>query len=171
MPTTYQLADESVMGILSDTIAEYRHDLGEANVRVGVLMAVNENGHAVKHGGYPATATIKVVPQKDRITKNYDAEIVIDEKAWDAMNRKCRVALLHHELMHMELKRDKEGTIELDDNGRPKLKSRPGDFNAGDGFKEVCAIHGEYAAELQAYRFTLAKAEAAARGDSEAKAA
>lgn len=170
MPTTYQLADAPVLETLSNTIAEFRHDLGEAEVRIGVLTAVNENGNAVKHGGYPALATVKIVPQKDRITKGYDAEIVLDEKAWESMNMPCRRALLHHELMHLELKRDKEGTIELDDNGRPKLKSRPGDFNAGDGFKEVIATHGEYAAELQSYRLTLAKAEAAARND-ESKAA
>lgn len=159
--TTYQLADTPVHTLLSETIGTYRQDLSEAAVRVGVLMAVNENGDAVKHHGYPASATIKIVPQKDRITKGYDAEMVIDEKAWESMNKKCRVALLHHELMHLELKRDKEGTIELDDNGRPKLKSRPGDFNAGDGFKEVIAAHGESAVELLSYRLTLARAEAA----------
>lgn len=169
MPTTYQIADREVIEVLNNTIAEFRHDLGEADVRIGCLMAINDTGHAVKHGGYPALATVKVVPQKDRITKNYDAEIVIDEKAWESMNKKCRVALLHHELMHLELNRDdKTNQVRLDDNGRPKLKSRPGDLYASDGFKEVIAVHGEYAAELQSYRFALAKAEAA---KSEAKAA
>lgn len=168
MPTTYQIADADVMSVLENTIAEFRRELD--GVKIGVLMAVNDTGDAVKHGGYPALATVKIVPQKDRITKNYDAEIVIDEKAWDSMNKKCRVALLHHELMHLELNIDGEGTIKLDDNGRPKLKMRRGDFNAGDGFRDVCAIHGEYAAELQSYRMALSRAEAAAKGD-ESKAA
>lgn len=127
-----------------------------------VLFASNPDGPAVKRGGYPALATIKPLPLKDRVMKEGDALLVIDESEWYELKPAQRVALLDHELSHIDtIDRDEsdpnedrgEGaskvTWKTDDIGRPKLKSVKGDWNAGDGFAAVVARHGASAIEFE----------------------
>jgi hypothetical protein len=147
--------------VVDQAIGEWHKLLKDEGVQLGVLMAINGDGPAVKHGGYPAMATIRVVPLKDRVTKEYDAELLIDEKEWNQLKPEHRLALCDHELTHLELATEKEsGEVKRDDLGRPKLKTRKGDWNGGDGFAEVVERHGDFAVEfLNAQRaFTRAKA-------------
>jgi hypothetical protein len=167
----YWKADQDVLDKLALAIAQWHHDLNTAKVKIGVIMAANpKDGPAVSHSGYPALATIKIVPLKDRITKGYDAEMLIDATFWKTTTDPVRMALLDHELSHIELKKPKEkkptkkpkpeeGLDEDDDNiiagqsflvddiGRPLLKSKKGDWNVGDGFAEVVRRHGPNAIE------------------------
>jgi hypothetical protein len=172
----YWKADDEVLRKLVLAMDQWHHDLSKANVRIGVIMAANpKDGPAVSHGGYPALATIKIVPLKDRITKGYDAEMLIDASFWKTTTEETRMALLDHELSHLELKKPKEkkptkkqnvrdeesdaDNLEDDDNviagqsflvddiGRPLLKTRKGDWNVGDGFAEVVRRHGVNAIE------------------------
>lgn len=152
MGTSYSPAPDEVAALVQQRLRKSHPDLWGVSVRVGVLMAWNPDAPAVKHGGYPCNATIKVVSHKDRVTKGYDAELVIDQLCWDGFRPKQRLALIAHELRHLELvlKLDKETgqqRVQLDDGGRPKLKTRPGDWNAGDGFADVVAEFGEDAVE------------------------
>lgn len=151
MATGYSFADEDTFNDVARRLTVHRPDLAGAGVRVGVLMAWNPDGPAVKHGGYPAAATIKVIAHRDRVSKQYDAELVIDQTIWDGLRPRQREALIAHELQHLELviRVDDEGgqSVQLDDGGRPKLKTRPGDWNAGDGFAEVVAEFGDDAVE------------------------
>lgn len=162
MPTTYSLADPDVRNELASVMARYHERLYAAQVRVAVLMARNPDGPAVKHGGYPALATIKPLPLKDRVLKDADALLVIDEGEWYELKPAQRVALLDHELSHIDtIDRDEsdpnedagEGaskvTWKTDDIGRPRLKSVKGDWNAGDGFAAVVARHGASAVEFK----------------------
>lgn len=164
MPTTFSLPDEADVEQLHNTIDRWHHDLSEHGVRVQLIMAESDDDKpAVTHGGYPALATVRSVALKDRLTKGYDAEIVIDYRWWrDAPPRK-RVALLDHELMHLEVKMKevkrkrgyrgpKEYVVDLDDLGRPKLKLRKGDWNAGDGFADCVTRHGDDAVEFENLR-------------------
>lgn len=164
MATTYQKADLDVLQTVAWMMRKHHQRLHEAGVQVGVLMASNEDGPAVKHAGYPAVATIKVVSLKDRLTKGYDAELLIDEKEYGDFNDAHRQALCDHELCHLELIQVPPKQLarlrhddpqapdwKLDDLGRPRLKLRPGDRNAGDGFAEVIARHGAAALEYHAY--------------------
>jgi hypothetical protein len=45
-----------------------------------------------------------------------------------------------------------------DDIGRPKLRLKKGDWNAGDGFRDVVARHGDHAAEFENIRRAYAVA-------------
>lgn len=159
MPTTYTQADDATMSLLNKTIADFHPDLKKHEVIVGVLIAANPEGPAVKHAGYAAAAKIKVVPLKDRLTKGYDAELVIDHDHWKDSRREHKIALLDHELSHIEVARTRVGGVKLDDLGRPKLKLLPGDIVQSDGFREVIKRHGEYAPEV----ITLKKASATVR--------
>lgn len=87
---------------------------------------------------------------------------MIDEGEWYELKPAQRVALLDHELSHLDtIDRDEsdpnedtgEGaskvTWKTDDIGRPRLKSVKGDWMAGDGFAAVVARHGASAIEFE----------------------
>lgn len=151
MPTTYTAAEPDVNDLLAEVMKRYHRPLHEAGVRVGVLMASEVKAH-----GYTAYAAIKIVPLKDRLTKQYDVELLIDQEEWDAMRDRHRRALLDHELSHIQLAsvrgvgRDIAAGIAFsrDDLGRPKLKTVKGDWNGGDGFREVVKRHRDFAVEF-----------------------
>ena len=153
MPTTYSMADADVTNLLAEVMARRHPRLHEAGVKVGVLMARNPDGPALKRGGYEVLAMIKPVPLKDRLTKSYDAELVIDDGEYLRLRPRQQESLLAHELSHIDTvdltpaerrgRDDEEVTWKTDDLGRPKLVSVPGDWNAGDGFAAVVAEYGE----------------------------
>jgi hypothetical protein len=181
MPTSYQIADDDVLRLTARVMKQCHPRLHEAGIKVGILFASNPDGDAVTHGGYPALAKIKPVPLKDRVSKEWDAEMVIDESAYRALREEQREALLDHELSHIttiemkptELKAarayDPEApSWKLDDLGRPKLRSVKGDWNVGDGFGQVVARHGEMAIEYENIRLAKGRADAAReRGEQE----
>lgn len=179
MAKIYWMADDGVKALVADVMHKWHADLTDAQVRIGVIMAHDPSGKAaVTHGGYRALATIRIVPLKDRVSKGYDAELLIDADDWKSSAEPHKLALLDHELMHLEVKRakvkDKKkddldeiddelgkletvetvpvGEIIRDDIGRPVLKLRKGDWNGGDGFEEVAARHGQFSIEVLNHR-------------------
>jgi len=161
MATSFGLAGSDIRSMLNSVIETYHTLLHEAGVTIGIIMAANEDGPAIKVGGYADAACVKVVSLKDRLTKSYDAELLIDHNTWTELSYAGRVALLDHEMSHLELSKiefirdseNPEAPLKLvcgrDDYGRPKLKLRPGDWNAGDGFKAVVERHGDAAIEVR----------------------
>lgn len=172
--------DEMAAGV-RQMIHEYHPRLVEAGVKVGILVGYNPDGDAITHGGYPAAATMKVVKLKDRITKGYDAEMSVDERVWRDLTDAQRLALLDHELSHIdtvdipekqlkELRGENPAAVswKTDDIGRPKLRSVPGNWNTGDGFTQVVARHGVNAIEYRNIAHAKASADQArAAGEAE----
>jgi hypothetical protein len=168
MATAYQTADEKVRKVVDQAVDQWHQPLRKVKLLLGVLVAQNLDGPGVRHNGYPALASIRVVPLKDRVTKGYDAELLIDEREWNTMKVEHRHALCDHMLAHLVIvKEKKSGEVKYDDLGRPKLRTRKGDWTGGEGFAEVVERHGNFAVEfLQAQRaFNKAK-DAAARKPS-----
>lgn len=166
MGVSYSPDNGTVGAMVTERLRKAHPDMHAIGLRVGVLFAENGGEPAVKHGGYPASATIKVVSHKDRVTKGYDAEMVIDSGVWDDLNDRQRASLVAHELHHLQLvvkvdKETKRRLIQYDDGGRPKLKTRPGDWNAGDGFAYIVAEFGDDAIEFRNIRSAWSMAEAA----------
>lgn len=147
--TTYTLASGEVNALLNKVVQRWHQDLDKFQVRIGILMAHNDNGAAVKSGGYPAFAMVKPVPLKDKITKGYDVEMLIDADAWENMKPRHRAALLDHECSHLVVAMDTDAPTQpkLDDLGRPVVKTKKADYSAGDGFRAVVARHGRFAIE------------------------
>lgn len=148
MPT-YLLAAKETEDLLAKVIEEYHPRLLNEDVRVGILMAyasVDENtgekkGHAIKgYAGAAAGASVKKVAAKDRLTKKYDVELLIDGDAWPNLPEQQKVAILDHEMTHIET------TGKTDDNNRPLVKMREEDFIVW-GFLEVVQRHGVHAME------------------------
>lgn len=165
--------DEMAAGVRL-LIGQYHPRLAEAGVRVGIMVAYNPDGDALTHGGYPAAATMKVVKLKDRVTKGYDAEMSVDERVWRDLSAAQRLALLDHELSHIdtvdvpekqlkELRGENPAAVawKVDDIGRPKLRSVPGNWNVGDGFAQVVARHGLDAIEYRNIAHAKASADQA----------
>lgn len=174
MAVFFGLPDADVTAMLAKALAQWHPDLRALGVRVQILFAASDtDAPAVKHGGYPALATVRIVPLKDRLTKGYDAEMLVCRESWGDMTGAQRMALLDHELSHIEpvkkevkqakgYKGEPQYYTPLDDLGRPKLKLRPGDWCAGDGFDVVVARHGDDAAEFEGLRRAWKRAKDAA---------
>ncbi len=174
MPTTFALADTDVVNLLLRVMARRYPRLHDAGLRVGVLMARNPDGPPIKSGGYEVLAHIKPVPLKDRLTKGYDAELLIDWSEYERLRGRQQEALLAHALARLDTvdltpaemrarEEDESVTWKTDDLGRPKLKSVPGDWQAGDGFKQVVAEYGSDAIEFELLARCKAKADQAKR--------
>lgn len=121
-------------------------------------------------------AHIRPVPLKDRLTKEYDAELVIDGAEYEQLRPGQREALLDHMLSGIDTvdrgeddpdEDQGEGaskvTWRVDDLGRPKLKTVIGDWHAGPGYAEVVARHGTDAIEYELLSRCKARADAARR--------
>jgi hypothetical protein len=182
MPTSFSLADQDVLDLLDDVMRDRHRPLFDAGVKVGVVMAVSDTADAVTHAGHSCYAKIKVVPLIDRLTKGFDAQLLIDLRKWrDELRHRQRIALLDHELSHLELAEyayapvldgDNRPTgeqeivgVERDDLDRPKLRLVKGDVNAGDGFARVIERNGEDALEWLNYTKAHEFAERAAAGE------
>lgn len=171
MPTTYSIADPDVTDLLARVMARYHPRLNDAGVKVGVLFAHNSDGPAIKKGGYEVLACVKSVSLKDRLTKGYDAELLIDGGDYERLREGQRAALCDHVLSQLDTidrGEDDEGDGDLvswktDDIGRPKLRAVPGNWHAGVGFNAVIARHGSDAIEYENLSRCKAHADAARR--------
>jgi len=121
-----------------------------------ILMACKDSNDpsdpAIKLHGYPCQAIISIVPYKQRVDKRADVEIVIDAKNWDELTQPQQVALLDHEITHLEFDVDMQtGIVKTDDAGRPKLRLKLHDYQVG-GFREIALRYGDDAPECIAGR-------------------
>lgn len=157
---TYRKVDSEVSTIIKELVKEHHQELEEAGVRVGARFAyapVNlstgePKGEALKHHGYAAAAVVRIVSHRDRVAGMPDAMIDIDGQAWaDEWNEERRRAILDHELTHLEVVRDEDGAIKLDDCHRPKLKMKLHDWQLG-GFADIAKRYKEASIEVEAAR-------------------
>lgn len=167
MATTYAIAEPSAVALLNHALS-WHVSLRECNAKFGLLTAHNPDGPAVKHGGYPAAACVRVVPLKDRLTKGYDAEILLDGDYIDGISEARLLAILDHELSHFARVPNKPKAIKrgelpwkMDDLGRPKLRLVKADRNVGDMFLNVIERHGDDAQEFANLRDAWKVAEEA----------
>ena len=152
MGKTYHPAGDGVDWLVKQVMENNHPDLHREGVTVGTLRVFSDDGAPLKSKGYPAIADIKPTSLEDRVRGLPDAKLRLDGSAWGDMTPEARTALIDHELTHLELVCDKEtGDPVRDDHGRPRLKSRPHDWEIG-GFDEVVRRHGDHAPELRALR-------------------
>jgi hypothetical protein len=108
----------------------------------------NPKGPALKHRGRPALGITRPTKLKERVMGRGDAEVTLDADWWaTASNAECE-ALLDHELYHINLKVNKDGSIAFDDIGRPVLVMRKHDVEIG-WFSVVADRHGAKSQEQQ----------------------
>jgi hypothetical protein len=153
---TYQNCGPEVGRMVKDLIADHYPELEEAGVTIHCQYAYaarNKDGEpkgpALRFGNYPAAAIVRVNSHKHRVQGEKDATIEIDGDHWEELTEAEQVALLDHEICHLEVLRDREGAVKTDNCGRPRLKCRQHDFQIG-AFVSVMRRHGPAALEAQA---------------------
>lgn len=148
MPTTYSPADPSALELLTRTMARFHGPLVEAEATVRLMFASNEDGPPLKLRGVPCDGIVRINNLAKRAEGMADATITVDGDKWPNWSDAERVALLDHELYHLELAKDKSGGLVLDDLDRPRLKMRLHDYEMG-GFFEVAKRHRDASGEIQ----------------------
>lgn len=158
MGKTFSECDTTEYDRMNDAKRRWHSALDSAGVTIHLRYVTNHDKDdepipALKHHGYPAVAVIKINSLEARQQGLADCTITIDEYSWQAKSDAEKLAILDHELAHLELKFDtsEQGTGALirDDLGRPKMKIRLHDFEFG-GFHHIAERHGPQAAEQQA---------------------
>lgn len=158
----YRKASAEVNQIVEQMLEKYHGPLRDAGVQIECLFAFaltddngDSTGPALKLGGYPCNAVVRILNLKDRTVGRGDAEIVIDGDQWDTWDDEQKRALIDHEIEHLELKTDDEGVIR-DDLGRPKLRLRKHDVHFG-WFDSIARRHGAASFEVQQFRQLVVK--------------
>lgn len=128
------------MQVMHDVMKRYHRDLVDAEVRVDLLLAFSLDGSpAIVVQGHAAAAACRILTVGDRAKGNGDAEIRIDGDECETWTETQLVALLDHELTHIELMYGKRG-LKRDSLGRPKAKIRVHDRQIG-WFDDVAERH------------------------------
>jgi hypothetical protein len=147
----YSKAPDEVTERAAHLVKLFHTPLRDAGLRVDLISVTSDDpdSPALTHQGYPAAAVVRAVDSKGRTMGRGDAEIVIDEAHYLTMTDAQKDALIDHELYHIELKvSNKTGRVKLDEHGRPKLRMRKHDFQAG-WFHEIAQRHGAASLECQ----------------------
>lgn len=158
MATTFQRCDESVNAMAAALMVQFptHTDLIEARVKVDYVFAMGERDDqdqviapALKHNGCRALGIAKKISLKERALGRGDAEISLDKDWWDEASAAQQRALLDHELHHVAVKKNKEGTAFLsDDLGRPVIRLRKHDYQFG-WFTIIAQRHGKASVECK----------------------
>lgn len=164
MSKTFEEASTKVLDVLAVAVTKYHADLDEAGVTFNVLMVHASrdektgmaSGPAIKCHGYPAKAVVKINPLEKRVAGLADAMILVDGDEWGEWTEEHRLAVFDHELEHLELQKDEDDGVKLDDCGRPKLKLRLHDIVL-EGFSEVAKRHGDASNEKMLAKFVADK--------------
>ena len=161
----YSNPDSDTLALLRRVVETYHGPLHSHQVQFDVLVAwgnKDDDGEitspAIRVHGYQAVAAVRVISLRDRAKGMGDAEITIDGDHWDEYSEAERIAILDHELEHLEPVVDDEGRLKRDDLERPRLRLRRHDHHFG-WFDCVARRHGRASLEVQQYeRFTASPA-------------
>ena len=152
----YSIANEEVNLTIQKVMKENHGELHAAGVTITALIARSEEGPALKVGGKEALGCIRVTKLTERTLGLGDALMILDGESMIAWSSKRLQAVIDHELRHLMLAKNKKtGQIQLDDEGRPKLRIRPHDFEFG-WFARTAELYGEESYEVSQAREIVA---------------
>lgn len=156
---TYTPAPDEVHERVTALVSRYYPDLQAVQAKIDILFVTSDQvGSALKHHGYPCSATIRIVGLRDRSKGHGDAEIIIEADKYASLTPESRDALLDHELYHLEPVRDKKTKFfKIDSHGRPKFKLRLHDRQFG-WFDTIATRHGEASVEVNQAKEFFAEA-------------
>jgi hypothetical protein len=152
----YSIANEEVNLTIEKVMKENHGELHAAGVTITALIARSEDGPALKVGGREALGCIRVTKLTERTLGLGDALMILDGESMMAWSSKRLQAVIDHELRHLMLAKNKRtGEIQRDDEGRPKLRIRPHDFEFG-WFARTAELYGEESYEVSQAREIVA---------------
>jgi hypothetical protein len=152
----YSIANEEVNLTIQKVMKENHGELHNAGVTITALIARSEEGPAIKVRGSEAAGCIRITKLTERTCGLGDALMILDGESMIAWSSKRLQAVIDHELRHLMLAKNKKtGQIQLDDEGRPKLRIRPHDFEFG-WFARTAELYGEESYEVSQAREIVA---------------
>jgi len=144
----YQKADEYLVNLMNQVIGKFHERIRANDVSIELMIAFgrrDEDGlivsPAIVVSGYQALAKVKITRGDERAAGRSDVVITLDgdhigeKRPYDIPDGEI-MAILDHELTHIEFRVDHKGIAETDDYGRPKMRLRKHDVQFG-WFKEV----------------------------------
>jgi DNA segregation ATPase FtsK/SpoIIIE-like protein len=145
MSKKYWVAEEKVQAACRATMEQFHEPLAALGVNVLCVFAKAEDKKgfplpAVKLRGRSCYATIRAVSDEDRAAGMPDAVMTIDHVLWKTLSTERQVALLDHELTHIELAGGESSS-------GVSLAMRKHDWELA-GFFDVVKRHGKDAIEL-----------------------
>ena len=151
---TYEKGDDKDYAILTKTIDMYQNRLKD--VKIGLIKTFaprDDNGdikkNAIVRRGATVYAYINLVHPKNKLFKPYSAEITIDGDKWMEFTDEKKMALLDHELTHVDFKLDKKtGDVKKDEDGNPILRLIYDEIQF-TAFSSVARKHGPNSVEYQ----------------------
>lgn len=148
MAKTFRKSHSSTVNLVSSVIKQYHKHLADREIKIDLIDAYDTGGkHAVMHHGLPANAVVRVIPLKDRCMGRGDVEITFDGLTIGHMTEDQLSALIDHELYHLEVKRNKDGEVSVDDIGRTEYKLKPHDREFG-WFDAIARRWGRHSGEV-----------------------
>jgi len=155
MPANYDEPADDAVTLIADLLALYHQGPDglpqSIDVRCWFAFAATNKageitGNALRVRGGAAYACVRITSPLERVQGLGDALILIDGDNWTNWTAERKAALIDHELEHIAAQRDKDGTLKLDDRGRPKLGLRPHDWEFG-GFNSIARRHRDHSFE------------------------
>lgn len=151
--------DEEAQELLSVAMSQYHSSLADEEVQVGLLAAKRAkkkgggwvDGPVLALRGFACCATVQVTNLKERALGMPDAIITLNWEWWGRALKSSRLAVMDHELEHLELAVDHEGEPKQDSLNRPLLMLRKHDWEFG-GFLSIVERHGINAVEALAVK-------------------
>jgi hypothetical protein len=148
----YSLASKEDREILEGILMEEDYQpLKACNIRFAVILVTttNEDGGVLKTFKCQPYK-VKLISMKDRLLKNVDVEIHIDESYWIEALEQKKTALLSAALHQIEVALDKNDMPVFQDDGVVKLKLMKPDIMYF-GFSEVIEKYGSDSPDIRAW--------------------
>ena len=158
MGTTFEYASE-VRLVAAHAIERWHPDLWQSDIRYVFRVA---DDPWTKSGKFVYAKVSLVNGVNKLLAEDADAVIVVDQLQWRALSRARRLALIDHELCHLEIAVDGNGERIDQPNGRPKLALREHDFA---DFNAVVQRHGLWSPDLGGAALSLRDAQPLDRPD------
>jgi hypothetical protein len=154
---TFKPAPQSIMDRISQITDSYHsEDLCvpkfEVNIECFLVYGPRnkdgvQTGPAISSRGCEAAACIRLTSLEERVAGRADAVMWIDGDRYQRWSAETLIAIIDHELQHIELAKNAKDEPQIDDHGRPKLKLRHHDHDFG-WFDAIAERHGDYAVEV-----------------------
>lgn len=161
----FEKATENLLSFVRQAMEQWHSNLVQRGVVVETLLVYAPtdrdgivSGPAIKVRGVEAAACVRVSKLEERLAGRGDAIIWIDGDRWKHWSTETLMAVLDHELTHLQTYDDpRTSEPEIDDLGRPKIRIRKHDFDFG-WFAEVAERHGFASFEVAQFLY-VAKGE------------
>jgi hypothetical protein len=134
---------KSVFKLITEVLKRWKKDLSSA--RIGAAWMV---GKKPDKDGVVTLGRMKKCSELERQLHQLDAIVLLNQDYWRMLKDEQRLALVHHELCHLDQALDSNGELAYDGHGERKWRLRKHDV---EEFNEVIRSHGCYKADIVSF--------------------